>query len=111
VSGLLRQAEEILGVAASGNSSSGDLVIVVDRQGGIRMLDAAGWSLAALQTHCGAASLFKVERRGETVRVEGWEPGERCLVERSGRKPRLSDLPGFAAAPRAVPPAPLLIAA
>jgi hypothetical protein len=111
VGGFLQQAEDILAVAAAGTERSGDLVIVVDRQGGIRMLDPAGWSLPALKAHYGAESLFKVERRGETVRVEGWESEQRCLLQRDTRKPRLADLPGFSVVQSHTPFAALLPAA
>jgi len=108
---FLHQAEEILAVAAAGTDRAGDLVILVDRQGGIRMLDPAGWSLPALKAHYGAASLYKVERRGQAVRVEGWESDQRCLLQRDLRGQRLSDLPGFPGVAPSTPFAALLPAA
>jgi hypothetical protein len=109
VDAFLERAEDILDVAVAGRST--DLVIVVDRQGAIRMLDPAGWSLPALEAHYGAASLYKVERREQTVRVEGWERGQRCLLQRDCRVRQLSDLPGFSTLPAATPSAALLPAA
>jgi hypothetical protein len=79
VSGLLRQAEDILEIAERGNQ---DLAIVIDSLGGMRMLDPAGWSLSALAAESGAASVFKVERRAGALRIEGWEGGQRCLIQR-----------------------------
>jgi hypothetical protein len=111
VGAFLQKAEEILAVAAAGTDRAGDLVIVVDRQGGIQMLDPTGWSLPALKAHYGAASLFKVERRGQTVRVEGWESGQRCLLQRDLGSRRLSDLPGFPVVTPSMPFAALLPAA
>jgi hypothetical protein len=108
VGAFLQQAEEILAVAAAASDRSDDLMIVVDRQGGIRMLDPAGWSLPALKAHYGAESLFKVERRGQTVRVEGWESEQRCLLQRDLRRQHLSDLPGFPVALHTMPVAALL---
>ena len=108
---FLHRAEEILTVAAAGTDRTGDLVILVDRQGGICMLDPAGWSLSALQAHYGAASLYKVERRAQTVRVEGWESDQRCLLQRDLRGQLLSDLPGFPVVPPSTPSAALLPAA
>jgi hypothetical protein len=110
VGAFLQRAEDILEVAASAEASA-DLVIVVDRQGGIRMIDAAGWSLPALQAEFGAASVFRVERRGQTVRVEGWEGGQRCLLQRDLRQPDLLNLPGFAAISHPNPLQALLLAA
>ena len=95
VKGFLQQAEDILDVAASGDSSLQDVVIVIDRQSGMRMLDPAGWSLAALAAEYGAIAVYKVERRGAAVRVEGWNGSERCLVERTLSSARLFRLPGM----------------
>jgi hypothetical protein len=111
VGGFLQYAEEILTVAAAAVDRSDDLMILVDQQGSIRMLDPAGWSLPALQAHYGAASLYKVQRRGQTVRVEGWENEQRCLLQRDLRKPNLSDLPGFTVLPGPIAATALLPAA
>jgi hypothetical protein len=83
VRAFLRQAEEILEIAVSGESDAGDLAILIDRQGGMRMLDPSGWALPALCAEFGAAAVYAVERRGSTVRVEGWGGGERCLLQRN----------------------------
>lgn len=95
VRAFLQQAEDILDVAASGDSSLQDVVIVMDRQGGMRMLDPSGWSLPALSAEFGAAAVYKVERRGETVRVEGWNGFQRCLIQRNLSAARLFQLPGM----------------
>jgi hypothetical protein len=83
VSAFLRQAEQILEIAVAGNTESQNQAIVIDRQGGMRMLDAAGWTLPALSSEFGAASVFRVERRGSAVRVEGMAGTERCLLQRT----------------------------
>ena len=89
---LARQAEEILEIAgAVGARLEG--VILLDRQGGLRILEAAGWSPAGLATEFGAAALFRIERRAGCVRVEGWSGSQRCLRERRS-SPILSPLPG-----------------
>jgi hypothetical protein len=80
---FLRQAEEILDVAVEGDGNAGDLAILIDRQGGMRMLDRTGWSLPALCVEYGADAVYTVERRAQTVRVEGWGGGERCLIQRN----------------------------
>ena len=94
VRSFVRQAEDILDVAMIGDAAAGDLAILIDRQGGIRMLDPAGWSLPALSADSGASAVYKVQRRGRTVRVEGWRGGERCLLQRSLGPCRVSDLTG-----------------
>jgi hypothetical protein len=112
VGAFLQRVEEILAVASESAEASADLLIVVDRQGGIQMLDAAGWSLPALQAHFGAAaSVFRVEHRGQTVRVEGWEGGQRCLLQRDLCPSNVLNLPGFPAVSHPNPLRALLLAA
>jgi hypothetical protein len=95
VRGFLQQAEDILDVATSGDASSQDVVIVMDRQCGMRMLDPTGWSLPALAAEYGATAVYRVERRGTAVRVEGWNGSERCLLQRTLSSARLFQLPGM----------------
>ena len=87
MSALLRQAREILEVAVTGGADWDTTAIVNDRMGGLRMLDAAGWSLAGLEAEFGSSAVFRVERRGEVVRVEASDGGERWRVEGSAREP------------------------
>jgi hypothetical protein len=95
VKAFLRQAEDILDVAMAADGNASDLAILIDRQGGMRMLDPKGWSLPALCAEFGAAAVYKVERRARTVRVEGWGGGERCLLQRDLGARRPSDLLGM----------------
>lgn len=95
VKSFVWQAEEILNVAMAGDAAAGDLAILIDRQGGIRMLDPTGWSLPALSADFGASAVYTVQRRGRTVRVEGWRGGERCLIQRNLGPRRVSDLTGM----------------
>ncbi|MGA1997428.1 MAG: hypothetical protein ABSH45_16765 [Bryobacteraceae bacterium] len=81
MSEFFRRAEELLQIATTGNSGGGDTALVLDRQGGLRMLDPAGWSLPALAAEYGAAAVYRVIRRGNSVRVEGWNGSQRCLLE------------------------------
>jgi hypothetical protein len=101
VSPLLRHAEEILETAMIGSE---EVAIIVGRQGTVRMIDPAGWSLRAMKTEFGAAAVYKVERRGCTVRVEGWDGDKSCRLERSPTRTapqpaRLSPLALLTAAP------------
>jgi len=59
-----------------------DLVIVIERRGGMRMLDPSGWTLPALSAEFGAAAVYRVSRRLSATRVEGLCGSERCLFER-----------------------------
>ena len=99
MSAFLQRAEDILDIAISKDCHTQDLVILIDRRGGMRMLNPEGWSLAALSTEFGAAAVYKVERRGGTVRVEGWDGGQRCLIQRKTAPFRAADLPGMAGMP------------
>ncbi|MEO8593110.1 MAG: hypothetical protein ABI759_07305 [Candidatus Solibacter sp.] len=90
MSGFLNKAEEILEIAAAGMGEAGDLAIVLGREGALRMLEPGGWSLPAMCAEFGAAAAYKVERRGRTVRVEGWADGERCLLQRELGRRRLA---------------------
>jgi hypothetical protein len=84
VEDLLRNAERILetAVLAKGDEAQ-DCTICISRLGEIRILvESAGWSLAALAAELGAKALFQVQRRGGTVRVEGWSPEGSCVLRR-----------------------------
>ena len=85
VNAFLRRAEEILDIAISGAGDAGDLAILIDRRGAMRMLDPNGWALPAICAEFGADAAYRVERRGCTIRVEGWTPGDRCLLQRERR--------------------------
>ena len=82
--GLLRNAERILETAAAAKDDEAqDCTICITRLGGIHILaEPAGWSLPALAADLGAAALFRVERRGGAVRVEGWSPAGSCVLRR-----------------------------
>jgi hypothetical protein len=80
VSPLVRHAEEILDTAAIGAQN---VAIVIGRSGDIRILDPAGWSLPALRTEYGAAAVYSVEHRGDTIRVDGWDGERSCRLEKS----------------------------
>lgn len=91
MSQFVKKAEEILEVATAGGNTLTDAAILIDRQGGLRMLDATGWSLTGLAAEYGAAAVYKIERRGRAVRVEGWNGSDRCLLQR-GASPSLPRL-------------------
>jgi len=100
VSAFYRHAEEILDIASAGDGGLGDTLLVLDRQGGFRMLEPAGWSVAALAAEYGAAAVYKVQRRGEAVRVEGWDGSHRCLLEGESSGARLRKLLGAVVSPQ-----------
>jgi len=79
----VRKAEEILDIAAAGSGVLEDTAIVIDRSGGFRMIEAAGWTLSGIAAEYGAAAVYRVERRGGAIRVEGFDGSDRCLLQRS----------------------------
>ena len=78
---FLRDAQDILNTALAGDATSAEWAVVVDRQGGIRMLDPAGWNLSALAAEFGARSAFCVRRLRGSIRVEGWSGVRSCILE------------------------------
>ena len=51
-----------------------------------------------MRTEYGAAAVYKVERRGNSVRVEGWDGLRSCRIETSAtsRRPTGKALPAVA---------------
>jgi hypothetical protein len=101
VSEFFRRAEEILSIATSETSDLGDTLVVLDRQGGFTMLEPTGWSLPALAAEYGAEAVYRVERRGLSVRVEGWDGSQRCLLQSQSGRNRAYGLFGAPFAPPA----------
>ena len=81
---FLRQAHDILEIAGAA-ADGPPLAILIERQGGMRVLDPSGWSLCGLAAEFGASEVYCIERRRGSVRVEGWAGGRRCLVERAAQ--------------------------
>lgn len=81
---FLQDAGQILDTAAaSAERNSPQYVICVSRTGSIRILsDMSGWTLPALALELGAAALYRVERKGAKVEVEGWSYGRRCVLSK-----------------------------
>ena len=96
VSAFYRRAEDILEIATAGDGRLGDSVLVLDRQGGLRIMEAAGWSFPALAAEFGAEAIYKIERRGGKVRVEGWDGSRRCLLQSETSRGKLPSLLGWA---------------
>ena len=98
---FLSRAEDILEIATAGSSDLSDVLMVLDRQGGFRMIEPAGWSLPAVAVEFGAEVVYKMERRGSSVRVEGWNGSERCLLQNRTTGDRACSLPGAPIPPQA----------
>jgi hypothetical protein len=104
VSAFLRQAEDVLDTAIDGGSDQ-DVVIVIGRQGGIRLMDPAGWTLSALRAEYGATAVYRVEHRQDATRVEGLCGSERCLLQRKSPHSKLwgMGMPGMPDCPAPAP--------
>jgi hypothetical protein len=91
---LWRQAEEILDTALAAEENSPGTAILIDRQGGVRMFDATGWTIEALTAEFGASSLFRVAKSGGVTSVEALSGCDRCILERrAGYGPAAGRIP------------------
>jgi len=82
MSRLWEDAVGILETASVQQEPDGsDFAILVDHQNGIRIVDAAGWRLDALQTEYQAGTAFLVKRTLTSVRVEAQSGPYRCNLE------------------------------
>lgn len=48
-----------------------EVAILIDRDGGIRVIDATGWSVEALRAETGARTVYRLARRAGRVSIEG----------------------------------------
>lgn len=80
MSPLRRKAESILEVAISPAAEYHNAAFIVDRFGGLRVLDSTEWSLPGIVSEFGASSVYLVERRQGRVKVEGWSATETCVL-------------------------------
>jgi hypothetical protein len=90
---LLRNAESIFEIAAAPAAEYGNAALVVDRAGGMRVLNSAEWSLPAIICEFGAAEVYLIERRSGKLKVEGWSTAERCVVDGPPSRPGASFSP------------------
>lgn len=93
MSQLRREASQIFDIALAASGEDCDVMLTVDHAGGIRILESAGWSLAGLQAHYGAASAYQIRRADGRVRIEASGGGQRCFVEATGQDPRRAARP------------------
>ena len=82
MSDLIRKAEGVFDVAIGSAPESPRVAVVIDRAGGLRVLNSNEWSLAALIEEFGAAEVYVIDRRFGEIRVEGWSPDETCVITR-----------------------------
>jgi hypothetical protein len=85
VSAFLKNAEEIFAVAQHAGPDGGEFAILVNRDGGIHMLEMAGWELEPLRQQYGAQAAYRVTRTCGQVRLEARTSTESCMFK--GDKP------------------------
>jgi hypothetical protein len=78
---FVENASRILETACA-PGASGDMTILVRRDGSIEMTTDSQWALAAMEAHYGARAVYRVIRDGVRVRVEGRSGGAACVLER-----------------------------
>jgi hypothetical protein len=70
---------EAAGAGAGSPSDPTDVAIVIGPAGTIRITEASGWDLAALQADSGARTVYRVSRNPAGVRVEGRSGTRSCV--------------------------------
>lgn len=81
---IWEDAASILEAAsAAGPGETSDIVILIDRQNGIRIVNAGGRELDALYREYQAASAYSVKRTARSVEVEARDGENRCVLKRA----------------------------
>ena len=81
VSQFLDQAEDLFATAQAAAGEDCNWSLVVGGNGSIQVLDSAAWSLDRLREHLGARAIYRVNRTGGRVRLEGSSRGQSCLLQ------------------------------
>jgi hypothetical protein len=84
MSQFLGNAEHILEVASAGidpNLASREMAILLQPDGGLKIMEAGGWALDALYAHSGAPTVYRISRCAGRVRVEGRSGSHYVLLE------------------------------
>jgi hypothetical protein len=93
---FLTNAQEIFDVArAEGNDEREEFALLIDSEGGIRMIMGAPFAFEAVAAGCRSA--YQVTRGREGVRLVGRSGGKTCMFqENCADPPRMNTLPGEA---------------
>lgn len=105
VTRFFQDAGEILNTAAAATSeeSPASMAILIDRQGGLRIVEAAGWNPRALEAHYGAETVYQITRTPETVQVMGISGAQTCRMETARPQLPFQGVPNYAAFPGLLP--------
>jgi hypothetical protein len=82
---MIRMWKDAVGIleTASGQqeTAGSDFAILLDHGNSIRIVDAVGWRLEALQTEYQAGTAFLVKRTSTSVRVEAQSGVNHCALQ------------------------------
>lgn len=95
MSELFRRADSILEAASVPGASSIGTAIVMDREGGMRILNSEGWTLNGIIGELGAAEVYMIRYGGEAITVEAWSTTDRCTVTRRALRPPVFQAPAL----------------
>ena len=78
-----QDAVSIFETANSGprDSGMGEVNILIDDRGGLRIVTAEGWRPEALAAHYGASAVYQVKQTADGVRVTGSSMGASCVLQ------------------------------
>jgi hypothetical protein len=81
---IWEDAASILETAsAAGQNEPSDIAILIDRQNGMRIVNADGWQLDALCREYQAAAAYTVKRTSRSVVVEAQDGQTQCVLKKS----------------------------
>ena len=76
---FLQHANEIFSTARTGGEDC-DLAILMNRDGGIHILNSSGWNLDPLRVHHGAEAVYRISRHEGGVQLEARAAGQSCVM-------------------------------
>jgi hypothetical protein len=84
-----QDAVNIFETATNGarDAGEGELNILIDDSGALRIVSEPGWRPEALAAHYGAKTVYQVKRTADGVRVEGQSRGTSCTLRSEKRRP------------------------
>ena len=78
---FLDNARRIFETASNAPDTPGDMSILIDGEGAIRIVSDSDWPLDSLCRERGAAMAYRVTSRGGNVRLEGRSGLHACVIE------------------------------
>ena len=90
---LFRRADSILEAASVPGACAVGTAIVMDRAGGMRILNAEGWTLNGIIGELGAAEVYMIRSGGQGITVDAWSTTDRCTVTRTPARPPVFHAP------------------